>query len=144
VDLPSAERYAADDVGTFVDAFHGEHEARFTYKMLDNPVEFLHWRLSAIGISPSIAQDETPASDDPAGAAEAALSGHRDAYFPQLGESVSTPVYSAGKLVPGARIKGHAIVEATNTTVVVDPGDELTVLNGGRLLIEGAEGQSVQ
>jgi N-methylhydantoinase A len=71
-------------------------------------------------------------------AGEAALTGRRQAYFPEHGGMVDTPVYSTTKLAPRARITGHAIIESPNTTLVINPDDTLTVLDGGRLLIDVA------
>jgi N-methylhydantoinase A/oxoprolinase/acetone carboxylase beta subunit len=52
---------------------------------------------------------------------------------------VPTPVYSTTKLPNGAKITGQAIVESPTTTLVINPGDMLEVLEGGRLLITVAE-----
>ena len=71
-------------------------------------------------------------------AGEAARTGEREAYFPEFGEKVATPVYSTTRLITGATITGQAIIESPNTTLVINPGDRLSVLEGGRLLIDVA------
>ncbi len=51
--------------------------------------------------------------------------GERDVYFPVVSEVILTQVYIAEKLEPGARFAGPAVVQATTTTLVVNPGDEV-------------------
>ncbi len=135
VPIPSADRYTADDLAEIVRIFHGEHESQFTYALEDVPVEFLHWRLSAVAVSPRVPRPKTDAATDPDAAGAEARIGERMAYFPEFGEKVETPVYTTTKLVPGARISGQAIVESPTTTLVINPGDVLTMLEGGRLLV---------
>jgi N-methylhydantoinase A len=138
IPIPSAERYAPADLDAIVGAFHAEHEGQFTYSLPDVAVEFLHWRLAAYAVTPELARPRTAAAEDPRKAGEAALKGEREAYFAEFREQVSTPVYATERLVPGAQIAGQAIVESSNTTLVINPGDTLTVLDGGRLLIDVA------
>jgi N-methylhydantoinase A len=139
IPIPSAEKYSADDLKTIVDTFHAEHDSQFTYSLEDVPVEFLHWRLAAIAVSPRVPRPESEVASDPEQAGADAKIGERDAYFPEFGEKVPTPVYSTTKLPNGARITGQAIVESPTTTLVINPGDVLEVLEGGRLLITVAE-----
>jgi len=57
----------------------------------------------------------------------AALRKKRDIYWPDLGKRKSTPVYDGERLANGNRIAGPAIVETSDTTVVVQPGTRLRV-----------------
>ncbi len=56
-----------------------------------------------------------------------ASSGKRGIYWADLKKSVPTPIYDGALLVPGNAIKGPAVVETTDTTVVVHPGRTLKV-----------------
>ena len=56
-----------------------------------------------------------------------ALRKKRDIYWPDLRKRRPTPVYDGERLVAGNRIKGPAIVETPDTTVVVHPGSALAV-----------------
>jgi N-methylhydantoinase A len=58
--------------------------------------------------------------------ARAAL-GKRSIYWAELKRSTPTPVYDGALLVSGNRITGPAVVETTDTTVVVHPGRSLQV-----------------
>jgi N-methylhydantoinase A len=54
--------------------------------------------------------------------ASVALKGKRDAFFRKYNGFVVTNIYEWGKLQPGNIIEGPAIVEATDTTGVIPPG----------------------
>ena len=81
------------------------------------PVEVINWRVTASGPAPAVSLDDLSAL--PVG--DAALKGHRDAYFEQLGGYHSTPVYDRYGLDPGAEIDGPAIVEERESTLIVPP-----------------------
>ena len=53
--------------------------------------------------------------------------GKRSVYWSDLGRTAATPIYDGALLVPGNRLAGPAIVETTDTTVVVHPGRALAV-----------------
>jgi N-methylhydantoinase A len=51
----------------------------------------------------------------------------RPIYWDRLKQSQETPVFDGARLRPGNRLAGPAVVETTDTTVVVHPGQELGV-----------------
>jgi len=53
--------------------------------------------------------------------------GRRDIYWSELEKAAVTPIYDGALLEPGNRIKGPAVIETTDTTVVVHPGRSLKV-----------------
>jgi len=57
----------------------------------------------------------------------AALRGRRDVYWSDLGKTQRSAVYDGAKLRPGHQVKGPCIVETTETTIVVHPGQRLRV-----------------
>jgi N-methylhydantoinase A len=57
----------------------------------------------------------------------AAKRGKRSVYWAEMKRSVATPIYDGAHLVPGNAIKGPAVVETTDTTVVVHRGRTLKV-----------------
>ena len=132
VPIPSASAYSDEDLQAMVANFHAHHEGQYTYSLDTAAVEFLHWRLTAIGLKGSLpAPPDRGSSDAAAGAI-----GQRRAYFPEFGEPVLTDVYDIEKLGAGAEISGPAILESRTTTVVINPGDNLTIRAGGSLLVE--------
>ena len=54
-----------------------------------------------------------------------ALRRKRDIYWPDLKKRRATPVYDGEKMLPGNSVKGPAIAETADTTVVVHPGQTL-------------------
>jgi N-methylhydantoinase A len=56
-----------------------------------------------------------------------ALRGKRSIHWADLKRASSTPIYDGALLVPGNRLAGPAIVETTDTTVVVHPKRALAV-----------------
>ncbi len=137
ISVPSAVAYDESSVAEIEQHFHAEHERHFAYSRPDLPVEFLHWRLSSIGSNGLTKPTaEAPVQTD----AQSAVIGQRDVYFPVASEVLHTNVYLAEKLAPGARFPGPAVVQATTTTLVVNPGDEVQVLaDGGYALTIGVE-----
>ena len=59
-------------------------------------------------------------------ASEAAV-GRRKIYWADLKRTAATPIFDGALLVPGNRLAGPAVVETTDTTVVVHPGRKLAV-----------------
>lgn len=110
--------------------FHAEHEKRFTYSMRDQPVECLHWRLSATGRRPA---PEGRLKRQSEGAAKS--SGRRTAYMAGVNAEVATDIYRGDALAADDRITGPAIVEFATTTVVVNPDDVLVVQADGSSLL---------
>jgi N-methylhydantoinase A len=53
--------------------------------------------------------------------------GKRSVYWAELKKSAATPIYDGAHLAPGNAIKGPAVIETTDTTVVVHPGRTLKV-----------------
>jgi N-methylhydantoinase A len=56
-----------------------------------------------------------------------ALLGKRNIYWAELKKAVTSPIYDGALLVPGNRIVGPAVIETTDTTVVVHPRRSLKV-----------------
>ena len=109
--------------------FHDEHERRFTYSMRDQPIECLHWRIAATGSRPA------PEGRLASSATGAVPTGRRLAYMASIHQEVDTGIYRGVDLLEGDRITGPAIVEFATTTVVVNPGDVLTVQADGSSLL---------
>src|SRR5436190_896931 len=56
---------------------------------------------------------------------KSAIRKKRDIYWPDLKKHRATPVFDGEKLISGNQVKGPAIVETADTTVVVHPGTTL-------------------
>ena len=112
------------------DDFHAEHERRFTYAMRDQPIECLHWRLTATGSRPV-----PEGKIDKMSLGEPSSKSHRLAYMATINSQVKTDIFSGEGLAAGEVIKGPSVVEFETTTVVINPGDSLEVQPDGSSLI---------
>lgn len=65
-----------------------------------------------------------------------ARSGERPVYFRSLGGFSPTAIYRRELLQPGNRVDGPAVIEATDTTTLVHPGQQVTVDGFANLLFE--------
>jgi N-methylhydantoinase A len=59
--------------------------------------------------------------------ARGALVGRRAIWWPDYGRTRSTPIYDGARLAPGNSLRGPAVVETTDTTIVVHPRRSLRV-----------------
>jgi acetophenone carboxylase len=67
-----------------------------------------------------------------------AMSGARQAYWPELHEFTETPVYSFEMLQPGNVVQGPAVIDAELTTVVIPPGQHFSVDQHGLGILENS------
>ena len=65
-----------------------------------------------------------------------ARKGQRDVYFEDDNAFRPTDIYTREKLKVGNRIKGPAVIEAVDTTILVNPGQEITVDEFFNLVME--------
>jgi len=96
------------------------------YKRL-NPgvdVEALNWRVVVAGPRPTITLKQAAGPHLPL---EAAHKGERPAYFPETAGYLTCPVYDRYQLAPGMALRGPAIIEERESTVVVGPGARVEV-----------------
>lgn len=123
------EELTADGLGTVAERFHREHERSYGYADRRRPVEFVNYRLTAVGELP-----KAPVRRYEPGRVEPLCpSSHREVYF--AGGYRPTPVYQRGDLRPGDRFTGPAIVEQMDCTTVILPGQSVTVDSYLNLLV---------
>ncbi|HEY7165530.1 MAG TPA: hydantoinase/oxoprolinase family protein [Candidatus Binatia bacterium] len=131
VEVPlKTEELTTEGIEGLVDDFHARHEALNGYSMQTAPVEIVNLRVVGRGIvdKPATARSETEDrnfSSDP--------TGYRKAFFSDRFTEV--PVYDGMKLPAGSTLNGPAIVEEETTTVIVQPGYNLTCDNFGNYLV---------
>jgi N-methylhydantoinase A len=102
------------------ESFDARHRKLYGYNLPGQPVEALHWRLTAIG------RTERPQFGRAGSKGGGAVSkGRRDVIFD--GRKIATDVYEGSQLNARAAIEGPAIIEEPTTTVVVPPGCRLAV-----------------
>ena len=83
----------------------------------------LRLRATAVTPRPKLSKAKTMSSV----IAKQAKSAPRSIYWADLKKSVKTPIYDGAHLKPGNKVKGPAVIETTQTTVVIHPGRTLRV-----------------
>ncbi|MEE8395364.1 MAG: hydantoinase/oxoprolinase family protein [bacterium] len=137
IDLPEGP-YTPASGAAIMEAFERAYLSTFTRLPPDVPVEFVNARVSTRAAIP--AGDPTPRAEAAGGASSAGshgghLKGSRNAYFPEEGGFLATPVYDRYRLGPGESWKGPAIVEERESTLIVGPNAKFEVDGAGNLLV---------
>ena len=128
--LPDGE-ITVQAVVEIADLFHRSYEREYTYR-LDAPVEFVGAHVVAIAEVGKLEPKPLPQTgrrlDD-------AMKGRRSVDYATEG-TYEADLYVGGLLEPGMTFEGPAIVESRSSTVVVHPGNVLTVDEYGNMTIE--------
>ena len=115
--------------------FHARHQQLYGFS-LDQPVEIVTLRVTASGQLGDVRMPPLPAGDgDPA----AAIFDTRPVFFEEAGEFVPCPIYRRERLHPGAGIRGPAILEGMDSTVVINPGWESRIDGYGNCIMRAEE-----
>jgi N-methylhydantoinase A len=117
----------AEDQEGLAGRFNAEHERRYGYRMEDETVELVNLRLVATvpGAKPELREDPPR---------RAAVPGRRRAGFD--GDWLEVDVWRRADLGAGSGIRGAAVVEFAESTVLVRPGWQGTVDRVGTLVLE--------
>jgi N-methylhydantoinase A len=110
--------------------FHEEHEREYTFR-LDSPVELVNYHVVAYGL---VQKPELAKLARTGRTVDEASRGQRDVDFDTRGRHQAT-IYERALLEPEMRFEGPAIVEEPATTIVVFPGQQVTVDSYGNLHI---------
>ncbi|MCX5497793.1 hydantoinase/oxoprolinase family protein [Kaistia dalseonensis] len=132
VEVPiAAGRIGKVEIAAMVEAFHELYEREYTYR-LDAPVEIvgLHLIASAeVGKLEIVPQPKTGAS------LEDAIKSRRMVDYATEGVHEAV-IYNAEKLEPGMSFAGPAVIEDPGTTIVVHPGNHVSIDDFGNTHIE--------
>ena len=129
---PEALRQGVDLAALAAD-FHAVHDRAYGFHNHEAEIELVCLRLHAIARNPH-GGAPTPGFVE----AEAEPVGARRVVFAR-GEATTAAVYDRAALRPGHWLKGAAVIEQLDTTVVVHPGDRVQVDAAGNLRIEVAD-----
>jgi N-methylhydantoinase A len=131
VEVPlEGDGLTSDGIDRLISEFHRRHEALNGYCMPAAPVEIVNLRLVGTGI---VAKPPFTINENPNGQLSAALVGRRQAIFEN--GCTEVPVYDGHLLPASSHISGPVIVEQSTTSVVIEPGYQLTCDNFGNYLI---------
>lgn len=115
-----------------IDTFHQLHHQVYAYGSVDEKVEFINLRVTAIGLVPQVELARAVAGG---GSMPEAVKGGQSVYFSGPG-FVDTPIFDRNKLSSGATISGPALVEEIASTTVIPPGARGQVDEYGSIIIE--------
>ncbi|HEY2053743.1 MAG TPA: hydantoinase/oxoprolinase family protein [Solirubrobacterales bacterium] len=123
-----------DDAAQLVAAFEGEYERIFG-KGTGYREAGIEARTFTVRGTGQLGRPEPSGSSNGHPAAAPEPDRHREVYFEEEKSLVKTPIYLREQLKAGAEIKGPAMVEAVDTTILVRPDDVLRVDAEGNCLI---------
>jgi N-methylhydantoinase A len=123
----------AESLGEVMRRFDEQHEQFYGYHIAGETMEFIHFKVSAIG---PVSKIDLP-SVLPATAAPRARS-TRPVCFEAEGRQ-DCPVFRREDLGAGNRLRGPALIEEENSVTLVHPGQNLELTRDGTLIISGIE-----
>ena len=131
---------SAADAGILADEFHDTYRARYAAAEPDSDVEFVMWRLSAIGARPAIKRKLAPRL----GSANAETDGIKSQIFhdPTSGKQVDAKLFNLESLDHKAKLIGPALIVSSDAAIVLPAGSKATVAAEGHLVIDVNTGSS--
>ena len=121
----------AVDIAAATDLFHAAHEKRYTYR-LANAIQIVNFHLVARVVVP---KPEIPKKVARGLGLAAAVMGSRRVDFDAQGSHDAT-VYDGIALDPGSSFEGPAVVQEPSVTLVVTPGQRVTVDDYGNYHVQ--------
>ncbi len=115
-------------------AFHAEHEQRYGQAAAEEKLETVNLRLVL-----SAARADTIAEDwlaEPWTAEASAPETSRHVYFSDAEKPLKTRILWRPALPAGMTLTGPAVIEEPNSTILIHPGDRVTVTDTGHLVID--------
>ena len=120
----------ADAVASMLDRFHAVYEREYTYR-LSAPVEIVGLHLVASAEVGKLELEKQPVTG---ASLTAALKGRRSVDYALEGIHLAD-IYDADRLGPGMTLTGPAIIEDPGMTVVVHPGNPVSIDDYGNIHI---------
>ena len=105
--------------------FHQQHEKQYGHSAPDSPIEIVNGRVDSVASLPRL---KLPEQADAGRAPGVVLPrARRRVYFAETGGYADTPVFERAALLCGERLSGPAIIEQSDSTTVLLPGQRLEV-----------------
>ncbi|WP_240415354.1 hydantoinase/oxoprolinase family protein [Paenibacillus periandrae] len=113
--------------------FHEQHEKNYGYSNRTGIVEFVNYRVTALGELPKATLQRA----DENGSRTVQSSLYREVYFSEADrpDYYQTAIYQRSELAPGDRVTGPAIIEQMDSTILLLPGQTMQVDAYRNLLI---------
>jgi N-methylhydantoinase A len=117
------------------EAFHAAHERLYSYCDREAPVQLVNLRVAAIGRT----DRPRPRALERGGASPAgALKASRQVHFQENCDFVACPVFERERLRAGNRVRGPAVIEQADSTILVPPSFHAEVDTHGRIVMSAA------
>lgn len=127
----SVDATGAAELGTMLERFHAEHQQTYAYSEPERSVEIYGLRVTGLGLV-----EELDLSTGTAAGAGGAIGGRtRQVYFTGVDAFVETTILSAHQLAEAGGVQGPAIVEQSDTTLVVPPHWTAEVHSSGNVIL---------
>jgi N-methylhydantoinase A len=118
--------------------FHAEHDKRYGQAAIEESLEIVNVRLVVTAARvDTMAETWLTAPWSPDGPGEER---RRDVIFTDPSHPISTRILWRPSLPAGFTFEGPAVVEEPNSTILIHPGDRVTVGGSGHLMIDVAHG----
>lgn len=124
----------AAGIAGLAEKFHAEHKRLYGYARPNAPVEFVNFRLTAVGELPKAPIPPCAPRDGN----QPTPFGQRAVYFEEAGGYVTASLYQRDELRANDCIVGPAIIEQMDATTVLPPQMHLRVDTYGNLMIDVA------
>jgi N-methylhydantoinase A len=126
----------AQHLETLHEQFHQAHTRAYGYAALEDPVELVNVRLTALGVSPKPRLQALPQGSGDIGAA---VKGQRQIWFSEAAGFLLCPILDRLRLRWGDVVPGPAVIEELDATTVVHPGYQAQVDQHANLLLRRGE-----
>jgi N-methylhydantoinase A len=126
--LLPGQQFDDAEIAEIARRFHEEHRRRYGHRKLDEPIELVNLRLTAIGVT-----DKPPVL--PPRRQGPAAPKDRRTVLTRSGEPSHRPVFERDDLPIGWKAPGPLIIEEIDTCIICECGDTAAVDPAGNLLI---------
>lgn len=124
---------SANEIQTIIDNFHKAHEREYEFKLPNDPVEIVNYRVVGIKKYQKIHLAEKTKQTDQ----KNPIKNERKVYI--NGSSESIPIFDRDLIATGASIDGPAILEDPTATIIVLNGQEASVDRFGNIVIRSVK-----
>jgi N-methylhydantoinase A len=131
VKIPVSLTGASLDVRAVAEVFHATHEKRYTYR-LPNPLQIVNFHLVARALVPKPGLPKATITGRRIGDA---VIGSRQVDFDTDG-TLEAVTYNGSLLEPGMKLQGPAVIQEPAVTLVVPPGEQVSVDEYGNYHVE--------
>ncbi len=136
VEFDRAAPLRAEDLPALVEAFHRMHERVYSIRADNDLVEFITWKVRAIGERPGKNLFREFRLEAQAGAPQP--KSQRAVYLHDRGDVVELPVFDADQAGAGATFTGPCLIEAATFTALIKPSHSVVTDAYGNFLVDVA------